>query len=402
MRLQSARSDRSPLPRAIWTLGLVSLFMDVSSEIVHGLLPVFLVAQLGASMASLGALEGIAEAVALIFKVISGPVSDWMGRRKPLVVLGYLMGALSKPVFALAGTVGVVVGARFFDRMGKGIRGAPRDALVADLVSSDQRGRAFGLRQSLDTVGAFVGPLLAIALMAITQSNYRLIFWVATLPGLLAVALLIFGIEEGASEKKEPVRQIRLAEVKAFPYGFWFVAGAGAVFQLARFSEAFLILRARDLGLGINLTPLVLVAMNLVYAAVAYPVGYLSDLMRREWLLLVGILILALSQGVLGVANGLPMVFGGIVLWGLHLALTQGILTALVADTCPRALRGTAYGVFNLFSAVALIVGNLAAGVIWDRVGASSTFAVAAVLSLLGLFAIFATQRWWSSPQVSE
>ncbi len=322
------------MPRSIWALGFVSLFMDTSSEIVHGLLPVFLVSVLGASVTSVGILEGLAQGAVLIFKVISGPISDSLRFRKPLVVMGYAMGALSKPLFALAGTVPIVYGARLLDRIGKGIRGAPRDALVADLAPRKLRGRAFGLRQSLDTVGAFLGPLVAILLMHLTQDDYRLVFWIATIPGVLSVGILLFGVKEEEKDHKQvPKRRIHIKDIKQFQISFWFVAGVGALFQLARFSEAFLILRAKDLGLALHLAPLVLIVMNIVYALSAYPIGHLSDRVRREWLLLIGIAVLCISDLILGMARGLLVTFLGVALWGLHLGFTQGTL-----GTCGRFL----------------------------------------------------------------
>lgn len=396
------QSIKAKLPRGIWALGFVSLFMDTSSEIVHGLLPVFLVSVLGASMTSVGVLEGLAEAATLIAKVFSGPFSDWLGRRKPLVVIGYTMGAVSKPLFALAGSVSIVFGARLFDRIGKGIRGAPRDALVADIAPPELRGRAFGLRQSLDTIGAFLGPMLAIALMALTQNDFRTIFWLATIPGVLSVCVLLFGVREEKTDRKEAVRRIQFEDLKELPSSFWLVAGAGALFQLARFSEAFLILRAQDLGLGLELAPLVLIVMNIVYALSSYPVGHLSDRMRREWFLLWGILVLAFSDLALGFADGPYIAFLGVVLWGLHMGLTQGTLAALVADTCGSYLRGTAYGVFNLFSAISLLFASIVAGFLWDRFGAKITFFFGAGFSILSLLALLSTSPLWSRRSSTE
>ena len=373
------------LPPGIWALGLVSLFMDVSSETVHGLLPVFLVSVLGASMTAVGVLEGFAEGTALTLKVFSGPISDLMRRRKPLVLLGYTMGAISKPFFALAQTVPVVYAARIFDRIGKGIRGAPRDALIADLAPPEVRGRAFGLRQSLDTTGAFIGPLLAILLMRLTHDDFRAVFWIATVPGLIAVSILFFGVRE-----KEPARTpngagISLKDFRKFLRPFWVVVGAGAVFQLARFSEAFLILRAEDLGLTLELAPAVLIVMNVVYSLSAFPVGYLSDRIGREWFLLAGLGVLCLADVMLGLTGGLPTAFAGIALWGLHMGLTQGVLAALVVDTCDEQLRGTAFGLFNLFSAIALVLASTVAGFLWDYAGAGATFLVGGVLALVSL-----------------
>lgn len=370
--------------------------MDTASESVHGILPVFLVTVLGASITSVGVLEGLAEAAALVFKVFSGPFSDWLGKRKPIVVAGYAMGALSKPLFAIANSITLVYGARLFDRIGKGIRGAPRDALVADIVPPEIRGRAFGLRQSLDTVGAFLGPILAILVMWLTQNDYRTVFWIATLPGFMALAVLIFGVHE--RQAQNPVsngRRLEVRDIKKFHSAFWLVTFAGAIFQLARFSEAFLILRAKDFGLGLELAPLVLIAMNVVYALSSYPIGHLSDRVRREWFLLAGLLVLCLSDLVLGFGKDLFSTFLGIALWGLHMGLTQGTLAALVADNSPPELRGSAYGLFNLLSAGALLIASTTAGILWDKVGAKATFLVGAGFSLVSFFIYLNVTRPW-------
>lgn len=376
------------LPRTVWAFGFVSLLMDTSSEMVHGLLPVFLVSALGASYSMVGLIEGGGEAAALIFKVFSGPLSDRWRKRKPLVLLGYAMGAASKPLFAVAQSPFLIFGARLFDRAGKGIRGAPRDALVADSTPPEIRGEAFGLRQSLDTVGAFLGPLLAILLLSLTGGDYRLIFWIAAIPGLLAVAVLFFGVREPEPAPADGQKRVSWGAIREFPAGFWVVVVAGAVFQLARLSEAFLILRARDLGLSLALAPVVLVAMNVVYALSAYPVGWISDRIRREWLVLTGFVVLILADLTLALAGGLAHVFAGVLLWGLHLGLTQGVLAALVADSSPTYLRGTAYGIFNLLSAVALLLANAIAGALWDYAGPGTTFLASAAFALGGIAAL--------------
>lgn len=376
------------MPKTIWALGFVSLLMDTSSEIVHGLLPVFLISVLGASYSMVGLIEGVGEASSLIIKVFSGPLSDWWGKRKPLVLLGYSMGAISKPLFAIAPTPLLVLGARLFDRTGKGIRGAPRDALVADTAPAELRGEAFGLRQSLDTVGAFLGPLLAILLMSLTNGNYRLIFWIAVVPGILSVIVLIFGVKEPEEKHSQEQKRLSWNSVREFRFVFWIVVIAGAIFQLARFSEAFLILRAQNLGLSLSLAPAILVAMNIVYSISAYPIGWLSDRIRREWLLLAGILVLILSDLILGFGNNLTHVFAGVILWGLHMGLTQGILAALVADTSPQPLRGTAYGLFNLFSAIALLLASGIAGVLWDKFGPQTTFITSAGFAFSGMIVL--------------
>jgi MFS family permease len=378
------------IPRTVWALGFVSLFMDLSSEIIHALLPLFLTTSLGVSVAMVGLIDGIAEATASISKVFSGYISDRIGRRKPLILLGYGLGALSKPLFALAGTAPVVLGARFADRIGKGLRGAPRDALVADVTSAAIRGRAFGLRQSLDTVGAFAGPLLAIGLMAAFANNMRLVFWVAVIPALLAVLCVIFGVEERVDHAMaKPERPpIAFADLKRLERPFWGVVALGVIFTLARFSEAFLILKVSAEGLPLTYAPTVLVVMNVVYALGAYPAGIASDRVSARILVGWGLACLILADLVLALASGLAAAFAGIALWGLHMALTQGLLAKLVADRAPPELRGSAFGMFNLAAGVAMLISSALAGLLWDRFGASSTFfagAGFATLALIGL-----------------
>ncbi len=377
------------IPPAIWALGFVSLLMDISSEIVHSLLPVFMVTVLGASALTVGLIEGAAEATALIVKVFSGALSDWWGRRKPLTLLGYGLGALSKPLFALATGAGFVLAARLIDRVGKGIRGAPRDALVADLAPPGIRGAAFGLRQSLDTVGAFLGPLLAMGLMLAWANDFRAVFWVAIIPGFLAVALLAFGVREPEGQsRRHAVNPIRRDNLRRLSGAYWRVVAIGAAFTLARFSEAFLILRAQQGGLPIALAPLVLIGMNVVYAAAAYPFGRLSDRMRHDRLLALGLAVLVAADLVLAYSNHWAWVWAGITLWGLHMAITQGLLATMVADTAPADLRGTAYGFFNLVSGVAMLFASVLAGFLWDAFGAGWTFIAGAVFSALALAAI--------------
>ena len=378
------------IPRGVWMLGFVSLFMDTSSELVHSLLPVFLTGTLGASVAEVGLIEGVAEATALVTKVFSGVISDWFGRRKPLAVLGYGLAALTKPFFALATTFEAVLFARFADRVGKGIRGAPRDALVADMVPPAIRGAAFGLRQALDTVGAVLGPALAIAAMMALAGNIRLVFWFAVAPAVIAVALLALGVEEpaaasGARPPRNPIRRAELAQLGA---AFWTVVVLGTVLTLARFSEAFLVLRAADTGLPETWVPLVMVVMSLVYALSAYPAGVLSDRMERTRLLGFGLAVLIAADVVLALSGSVAVTLLGVALWGLHMGLTQGQLAALVADTAPERLRGTAYGLFNLVSGGALLLASVLAGALWDRLGPAATFWAGAgftAIALVGL-----------------
>jgi MFS family permease len=377
--------QRPPLPREVWSLGLVSLLMDASSELIHSLLPVFIVTTLGAGPAALGLLEGVAEATALIVKVFSGTLSDWWGRRKSLVLLGYGLGAVSKPFFAAAPDLGWVFGARFADRCGKGLRGAPRDALIADVTPPEARGAAYGLRQSLDSVGAFVGPMLAVVLMPLLKDDIRGVFWFASIPAAACVLVLAFGVREPAHVPRAARLPIRRDALARLPQRYWRVVALGAVFMLSRFSEAFLVLRASRLGLAMALTPLVFVLMNAVYAAAAYPAGLLADRLSRRSLLAVGLALLAAADAALAGARSLKAAALGIVLWGLHMGLTQGVLSALVAQEAPEDLRGTAFGVFNLVAGLAALASSALAGGLWQWAGAPAAFYAGAALAVLSL-----------------
>ncbi len=375
------------IPGGIWALGFVSMLMDISSEMIHALLPVYLVTVLGTSMVTVGVIEGVAEATASITKIFSGALSDWLGKRKLLAVLGYGLAAFTKPVFPLAPSVSWLIAARFVDRVGKGIRGAPRDALVADIAPTHLRGASFGLRQSLDTVGAFLGPLLGIGLMWWTVDNFRAVFWVAVVPAFLAFALMIFAVREPA--RPERLRQVHnpisLAEIKRLGASYWWIVGIATVFTLARFSEAFLILRAQSVGLPIMLVPAVLVLMNVVYALAAYPAGVASDRMNRTTLLIVGLVLLIAADLALALLPSIGGVALGVVLWGLHMGLTQGMFATLVADASPPELRGTAYGFFNLLTGVAMLAASVIAGALWDATGPKATFVAGACLAFLAL-----------------
>ena len=363
--------------------------MDVSSEMIHSLLPLFLVTGLGASGTMIGLIEGAAEATALMVKIFSGVISDYLGQRKGLALIGYGLGALSKPLFAVATTSGLVLSARLIDRVGKGIRGAPRDALIADITPVEIRGAAFGLRQSLDTVGAFLGPLLAVGLMLLWADDFRAVFWVAVIPGILAVLVLFFGVQE--PEKTHPqqrVNPICWNNLQRLGRGYWSVVAIGAAFTLARFSEAFLVLRAQQSGIPIAWVPLVMVAMNLVYAVSAYPFGRFSDHYSPIKLLSMGLWVLIAADLVLASSANWPVVLVGVALWGSHMGMTQGLLAKLVADTCPSDLRGTAYGFFNLVSGIAMLIASVLAGWLWDSLGAPATFWAGAIFCVLTLSGI--------------
>jgi MFS family permease len=391
----------SRIPGSVWALGFVSLLMDISSELIHSLLPVFLFTALGVSVFTIGLIEGAAEATALIVKIFSGALSDYWGKRKPLALLGYGLGAASKPLFALATGAGLVVAARLIDRVGKGIRGAPRDALVADIAPPEVRGAAFGLRQSLDTVGAFLGPLLAIGLMLLWANDFRAVFWVATVPAFLAVVLLFFGVQEPERRSDgKPVNPIRRENLRRLSPAYWWVVGIGAVFTLARFSEGFLVLRAQQGGLPLASTPLVLIVMNAIYSLSAYPFGRLSDSMSHSKLLAWGLALLIGADAALACGNQGGWVWGGIALWGLHMGMTQGLLATMVADTAPGDLRGTAYGFFNLVSGLGMLLASAIAGLLWDQLGASFTFLASGVFSAVALAAILLRRK--REPRVEQ
>lgn len=390
-----AGNSRARIPRSIWALGLVSLFMDVSSEMIHGLLPLYLVGALGASALAVGWIEGIAEATAAITKLFSGAFSDWIGRRKPLALAGYGLAALTKPIFPLAPTIAWVVAARFIDRVGKGIRGAPRDALIAELAPPEIRGASFGLRQSLDTVGAFAGPLIAVLFMALLDDDFRSVFWIAVVPAFAAVLLLAFGVSEPTSKAPVGERRVplRLRELQRLGAPYASVLVIAALLALARFGEAFLILRAGSVGLRATLGPLVLVVMNLAYALSAYPAGALSDRIERTRLLALACAVLIASEIVLAFSSGLASASLGVALFGLHLGLSQGLLAALVADTAPPELQGTAFGVFHLVTGVTLLAASPFAGWLWDTHGPGAPFVAGTAFAAFALLASLRVRR---------
>ena len=383
------------IPPTIWALGFVSLLMDVSSETIHALLPVYLVTVMGTSMVTVGVIEGIAEATASIVKVFSGVLSDWLGKRKLLTAIGYGLAAFTKPVFPLASTVGWLVAARFIDRIGKGIRGAPRDALIADIAPEHLRGASFGLRQSLDTIGAFAGPALAIGLMWLTANNFQTVFWVAVIPAFMSLGLLLFAVQEPA--RPAGLRKVKfplsLPELRRLGSDYWLVVAVATVFTLARFSEAFLILRAQAAGLPVVLVPLVLVVMNVVYALAAYPAGVLSDRFNRLTMMTIGFATLIAADITLAFCGNLTGIALGVVLWGLHMGITQGLMATLIADTAPAELRGTAYGVFNLLGGLALLAASVVAGALWDSIGPQATFLAGAGFTSLALAGLWLVRR---------
>jgi MFS family permease len=383
---ENINTGLNKIPSGVWVLGFVSMLMDISSEMIHSLLPLFMVTTLSASAFAVGLIEGLAESAALIVKIFSGSLSDYLGKRKGLAVFGYALGALTKPLFAIAPTVDVVLAARLLDRIGKGMRGAPRDAMVADIAPPHLRGAAFGLRQSLDTVGAFLGPLSAVGLMLLTANDFRAVFWVAVIPGLAAVTLLVFGLRNPAHHQTEKrMNPIRRENLRRLGAAYWWVVCIGATFTLARFSEAFLVLRAQQSGVPVALVPLVMVAMNLIYSLSAYPFGKLSDHMSHSKLLALGLVVLVAADMVMAYSNRWGVILAGVSLWGVHMGITQGLFATMVADTAPADLRGTAFGFFNLVSGIAMLLASAVAGLLWDRLGASATFYAGAAFCVIAL-----------------
>ncbi len=341
--------------------------MDISSEMIHALLPAFLVGSVGASVAFVGLVEGLGESTANIVKLFSGRISDRIGKRKPLALLGYGLGTLSKPTFVLATGPYCVLTARMFDRFGKGKRGA-----------------AFGLRQSLDNIGAFAGPLLALLFLSLFAGDLRAVFWVAAIPGLGALAVLWLGVAEPEHAPRSEAPQA-VWHMPKLPAAFWAVFGFGIIVTLARFSEAFLILRAQDLGLSLLHLPLVLILMNAGAALSAYPAGVISDRIGRRGLLLAGIVVLIVADALLALAQGTVMVVVASGIWGLHLGMMSGLLSAEVAATVPDDIRATAFGVFNFGTGIALMLASGIAGVVWEVFSPEATFWLGGGLSVLAL-----------------
>ncbi len=374
------------MPAGVWALGVVSLLMDVSSEMVHSLLPVFMTTVLGASVALVGLVEGIGEATAAIVKVFSGALSDYLGKRKALAVLGYGMAVVTKPLFPLAGSIGTVLFARFVDRVGKGIRGAPRDALLADIAPEEIRGAAFGLRQTMDTVGAVIGPLLAIALMTWLMGDMRAVFWVAVIPAVLSVMVLVLFVREPAPQASGAAggkTKFDWSSLTVFPRRYWWLVGVSAFLALARISEAFLILRAETVGIGLAYVPVVMVVMSAVYSLSAYPAGAISDKLGRPAVFFAGNALMVAADLVLAFCGGVESFLMGVALWGLHMGLTQGLIVTMIADTVGPHQRGTAFGLSSLIAGAAILLSSVAAGVLWDAFGPAAAFLASAAAILV-------------------
>jgi MFS family permease len=384
------------IPSGIWVLGFVSMLMDISSEMIHSLLPMFMVTILGTSVLTVGIIEGLAEATALIIKVFSGILSDYLGKKKEIVLFGYSLSALTKPLFALATSISWVFAARILDRLGKGIRGAPRDALVADLAPKNLLGASFGLRQSLDTLGAVLGPILAFSFMMIFVGNFRAVFALAIIPGIIAVVLIVFGVRESQEPSNfKPINPLLFKNLKLLSRSYWWVCTIGTIITLARFSEAFLVLRAMQGGISLTLVPLFLAIMNIMYACSAYPFGKLADKMSHTKLLILGLIALSLADLILASSAHWSYLLTGVCLWGLHMGLTQGLLAAMVADSAPSNLRGTAYGFFNLLSGLGMLLASTVAGFVWEKISSSGTFYLGALFCFVAILGL----ALWKKPE---
>jgi len=383
-------SKLKKIPKSIWTLGIVSLFMDISSEIIHSLLPIFMVSILGSSIIAIGIVEGISEATFLLIRIFSGVLSDYLGKRKIISVIGYGISALSKPLFPLANSVSLILIARFFDRLGKGVRESPRDALIGDIAPKSIRGACFGLRQSLDTIGALIGPIVAILGLLIFSNNIRAILWVSVIPAILSVVIFIVGIHDVEHKYTEDEKTFIFKFKNIFKIGteYWQIVLIGGLLNLARFSDAFLILKAYELGLPITYVPLVMVLMNCFYAVSSYPAGILSDNINRKFILIIGIVFLIIADLVLAFTDSTWMLALGVGFWGMHMAFTKGILDAMVTDTASIRLLGSAYGIFNFVCGIAVLFASIISGVLWQVYGPFYSFSVGAFLAFLACLSL--------------
>ncbi len=383
------------LPRNVWFLGFVSLLTDVNSKMVQSVLPLFLVSVLGTNLVTIGVIEGIAESTASVLKIFSGALSDYWGKRKELAVAGYGLSAVFTPLFALATTPARVLFARFADRVGKGIRVAPRNALIADVTPSSQRGAAYGLRQSLDTIGAFSGPFIATALLFYSNQNFRLVFLSAAIPGLMTITILIFGVKEAPKTSHERRNPLQWNALKSLGKSYWMLVTVALLFNLGNFSDAFLLLRAQQIGIATNLIPLSFVIMNITYGLSAYPIGVLSDKIGRKGLLISGFTLFSLVYFGFAFAQTPWQIWVLFALCGLYLGKTQGLLLANVADKVPEDLRGTAFGLINLVTGVALLPASLLAGILWQHMGSQATFIVSSGFAFAAIVALStSTQRY--------
>lgn len=390
MTAQASPGTADKLDRNVWAAGLVSLLTDISSEMIVPVLPLFLTGVLGASAQVVGLIEGVAEFTASLVKSVSGWLSDRAGRRKPLMVLGYGVSNVVKPFLGLTGSWGQVLAIRFADRFSKGVRGAPRDALIADSTPTHLRGRAFGLHRGLDTVGAAIGPLTAALVLNLYAGNLRAVFWWTAVPGVLAVLLLVGFVRDtgrraagAAPTAPSPVmRGWSLSLQPLVPRLRWFVV-VSTVFAIGNSADAFLVLRAQGLGLSVALVPIAYFLFNASYAVLSYPAGALSDKIGRRPVLLGGFIAFALIYAGFGAARHSWQVWILFLFYGIYYAGTEGIQKAYMTDHVGAEQRGTAVGILNAWTGLAALPASLIAGVMWDRFGQPATFYVSAAIAVL-------------------
>lgn len=398
------------LNKTVFVLGLVSLFTDLSSEMIYPVLPLFLANVIGASTMFIGLIEGIAESTASFLKVFSGWLSDKFGKRKQLVLAGYGLSSLVKPLLAVATSGWHVLGVRFVDRIGKGIRGAPRDAMIADVTEPDKRGRAFGFHRAMDTAGAVIGPAATFLILMLFGNNYRLLFLIAAVPALIAVAIIIFGIKEkrpqspaGDCRIAPPVSNVRTERQKApLSRQFIILLIIIGVFTLGNSSDAFLILRAQGAGIAVWLIPLLWLFFNLVYTLVSMPAGRLSDKIGRKRIILLGFIIYAASYLGLAFANAGWQIWALFGLYGVYYAMTEGVIRAHIADVVPEATRATSYGIYNFVVGVLVLPANLLTGWIWKVAGYQTALSVGAGLAILAAAGFAAFSFLYDLPTKSK
>jgi len=380
-KLEDAVGGAGRLPRNVWALSWVAFFNDTATEMGYWLLPQFLVGVLGASPMTFGLIEGAAETVSSFGRLLSGWLSDRLRRRKPLVAAGYTVANIVKPWLAVAASWGQVFWVRFTDRAAKGFRGAPRDALIADSVPQAQRGAAFGLRQAMDTAGAVLGPLGALALLPLFSGDVRKVFWLATIPGAVCILLVWFGVSEvRPAEHVGAVREPPLHPVN-WNKSLVIILIAAGLFSLGNSSDLFLILRAQNLGVRAALAPGLGLLFNLVYTSLSWPAGKLSDQIPRRALVVLGYLIYGAVYLGFSLVRGPQFVWFLFAVYGMYYAMTEGVIRAWIADLVPSSSRGSVFGVFNWLVGVAALPASLVAGWLWRHYSPPAPFFVSALLS---------------------
>lgn len=378
----------------MWAVTWMSFFCSTSTLMVFSILPAYLVDVLHLGHARIGFMEGAAIALSFGAKFFSGILSDVMAKRKPLIVAGSVMSAMIKPGFALFSSAGSMFALRSIDRFAKGIRSSPTDALIADVSESKTYGDNFGKRQAMYTLGDVFGAICAMAIMLLSGNNYRLCFLLSFIPALFAVVILLFLVKPHAKSHpralaKTTSHRIRLEDLKKFSSGFWWLQFALFFLMLSRFSETFLSLKAKDVGLAVALLPMVVICKDVIHALVAWPSGRYADRFSRTWVFGLGLLFMVLAQGIFALSNSFVGATAGVVALGVHLGFSQGLFKALMAQDTPPELRGTAYSLFCLFAAVAIFLGNTVAGALSQAWGINAAFLGGGLFSLMSFTVVY-------------